>query len=198
MLIRALLFGVLFFVFTFLVFWLVGQYIPELLSGSTDDFDIPAPGSRVNLQVGDDGAFPSGDPDEIDNINGQKAQVTMENPDKQGMDHGSEGSYNAKGELADSSSDPADLDAVDFSGAAADFTGEAPQRNARAGGDLPDIDPLPEAFVPEQGGETVVYDMPGERRPLSTHTKKPGFEGDFDPKELAQAIKTVLRKEEKG
>jgi hypothetical protein len=77
-LIRALVFGVLFFGLSGAVQWLIRRFIPELLNGEEpekDEFDFEAsPGSRVNISVGEGdgvssgiGAFPP-DTDDVDSL----------------------------------------------------------------------------------------------------------------------------------
>jgi hypothetical protein len=66
---------------------------------------------------------------------------------------------------------------------------------------MPDFDTLSGAFLPDSGSdtpETVVFDTPEPKKTGSRASKSQGFEGDFNPQELAQAIRTVLKKEEKG
>jgi hypothetical protein len=198
LLFRALGFGVLFFVLSCLVFWLLGQFVPELLSGSDDLFD--APGSRVNISVGSgpvEGAFPSGDTDEVDNIDGSVARAfpgrspvqADENADfsvssAEALDQDEEEGYNKRGPVS-----------------AGKVSGKETGRNSGGADLIPDFDTLSEAFLPDSGPESpepVVFDMPEPRKTGSNASASRGFSGDFDPKELAQAIKTVLKKDEKG
>jgi hypothetical protein len=199
LLLRALGFGVLFFVLFCLVFWLLGQFAPELLSGSDDLFD--APGSRVNISVGSgpiEGAFPSGDSDEVDNIDGGAARAfpgrppvqANENADfavpaAEALDQDDEEGYNKKEPLS-----------------AEEVSGRGTGRNSGGADLIPDFDTLSEAFLPDSGPESpeepAVFDMPEPKKTGSGASASRGFSGDFDPKELAQAIKTVLKKDEKG
>jgi hypothetical protein len=198
LLFRALGFGVLFFVLSCLVFWLLGQFVPELLSGSDDLFD--APGSRVNISVGSEpieGAFPPGDTDEMDNIDGGMPRAfpgrlpvqAGENADfsvstVEALDQDDEEGYNRKGPVS-----------------AGETSGKGTGRNSGEADLVPDFDTLSEAFLPDSGLESpepVVFDMPEPRKTGSNASASRGFSGDFDPKELAQAIKTVLKKDEKG
>ncbi|MDR0586683.1 MAG: hypothetical protein LBG26_05540 [Treponema sp.] len=195
---RALGFGGFFFLLFCVVFWLLGQFIPELLSGSGDLFD--APGSRVNISVGSgpiEGAFPSDDSDEVDSIDGRAAQVfpgqipvqADENADSSepagmALDQNDEEGYNKEGSVS-----------------AGEAPGKGTGRNSGEVDLIPDFDTLSEAFLPDSGPDTpdtVVFDIPEQKRTSSRVPQNQGFGGDFNPKELAQAIQTVLKKEEKG
>ncbi|MDR2144413.1 MAG: hypothetical protein LBP29_08595 [Treponema sp.] len=200
---RALGFGGFFFLLFCVVFWLVGQFVPELLSGSDDLFD--APGSRVNISVGSgpiEGAFPSEDTDEVDSIDGKTARVfpgqlpvqADENADSsvsadKALDQNDEEGYNKKGFVS-----------------AEEASGKGKGRNLGEADLIPEFDTLSEAFLPDSGPEfsgqespdTAVFDIPEQKKASSRVSQNQGFAGDFNPKELAQAIRTVLKKEEKG
>jgi hypothetical protein len=199
LLLRAFGFGVFFFVLSCLVFWLVGQFMPELLSGSDDLFD--APGSRVNISVGSgpvEGAFPPADTDEVDNIDSRVAQVfpgrlpvqaaddKADSPPStaEALDQDEETAYNRKGSVS-----------------AEEISGKETGRNSDKADLIPDFDTLSEAFLPDSGPESpepVIFDTPEPKKSHSGVSANQGFAGDFNPKELAQAIQTVLKKDEKG
>jgi hypothetical protein len=173
---RAFGFGVFFFVLFCVVFWLLGQFVPEILS--TDDLDIP--GSRVNLTVGDriEGAFPVGNADEVDNIEGKAAAVSGRSssdeagPSSAGMDLGNQSGY----------------------------TDNRDSEGTGSSGGMPDFDALSGSFSASSASEEdepVVFESE-PRRPLSTGGRNSDAMGDFNPKDLARAIQTVLKKEEKG
>jgi hypothetical protein len=185
-------FGALFFVLSCVIFWLVGQFMPELLSGSDDPFDVP--GSRVNISVGSgpvEGAFPSGDSDEVDNIDAARAfpsRLPAQNEKASSfaaagaLDQNDEEGYNKRGPVS-----------------AEEVLGQG--RNSGGADLISDFDTLSEAFLPDSDLESLepeVFDMPEPKQPTSRASASQGFAGDFDPKELAQAIKTVLKKDEKG
>jgi hypothetical protein len=195
---RALGFGGFFFLLFCVIFWLLGQFVPELLSGSGDLFD--APGSRVNLSVGSgpvEGAFPSDDSDDVDSIDGRTAQVSPgqipvqadESADTfvsagEALDQNDEERYNKKESVS-----------------AGEASGKEKGRKSGEVDLIPDFDTLSEAFLPDSGPESpdaVAFDIPEQKRPSSRVSQNQGFGGDFNPKELAQAIRTVLKKEEKG
>ncbi|MDR1390264.1 MAG: hypothetical protein LBJ31_09860 [Treponema sp.] len=187
---RMLLFGGLFFGLACLVIWLAGQFLPELLVRGEDDLDIPAPGSYVDLTVGPaTGAFPSGSGEEVDDIAanrgfaGSPGEPPPESGPDLGMDPDADLQYNEGGVFAGTD----------------EGEGESKQSDA-----LPDMDVMTEAFT--QAGkdaaaavEAIAFESDGPRQPLSTSSRnKADMAGDFNPKELAQAIQTVLKKDEKG
>jgi hypothetical protein len=195
---RALGFGVFFFVLFCVVFWLVGQFMPELLSGSDDLFD--APGSRVNISVGSgpvEGAFPPADTDEVDNIDSRTAQVFPGRLPVQ---------TDNKADSLPSAAEALDQDdETVYNGAesvsAEEISGKETGRNSDKADLIPDFDTLSEAFLPDSGPESpepVIFDTPEPKKSHSGVSANQGFAGDFNPKELAQAIQTVLKKDEKG
>jgi hypothetical protein len=190
---RALLFGAAFFALFCLVFWLLGQFVPELLSGSGADLDFGAPGSRVNLTVGGsiEGAFPSGGVEEVDNI--EKAagrprpQPGASGAQVMGLDQGDQSGYTSGGDGMRPANSGSEGGGISLSG-------------GEDSGMMPEFDALSGSFVTTSGAEAEPenFDTPSEpRRPLSRGGKS-NVMGDFDPKELAQAIRTVLKKEDKG
>ena len=196
LLLRALIFAALFFALSFLVFWLIAQFVPELLNASEDELGFPSSGSRVDISLGDDsaaGAFPRDNSENVDDIAGRPstpAKVVFSPLDQENNE-----GYNNIGELG------GDLDAVDGSSAFGfDSNSGMPGRTGSAEM-LPDMD----SFTEESSGstadvvdaESVDFDSSMPRRPKS-FSKKPEMAGDYNPKELAQAIQTVLKKDEKG
>jgi hypothetical protein len=185
MMLRALGFGALFFVLFCVVFWILGQFIPDILSN--DDPDIS--GSRVNITVDGriEGAFPTGNSNEVDNIEGKRTASV-----KGGYASG-EGSVSAGMDLEDQSGYTDKEDGLGNGG-----SGEI---GVSGGGGVPDFDVLSGSFAASSGdveeAEPVVFESE-PRRPLSVGGGKSDIMGDFNPKDLARGIQTVLKKEEKG
>lgn len=222
---RALVFAALFFALAGIVFYLITHFIPELLSGAEEPLDLgmlgdaPA-GSRVDISIGSetfDGAFPAEGGEDIDNI--ENALNTGEAAGGRppsggipglsgddfggGLDQNEKSGYTGTGKMG--------------AGPASEAM-PAPEKTAGAADvDLmPDFDSLSAAFLPnsgEGGGnapaegteapvfgnsvfETSLSTSAEPGRPASA-SKSDAFE-EFDPKELAQAIQTVLKKEEQG
>jgi len=182
LLLRALIFAGVFFALSGLGYWAVSRFLPELLSegggADGDEFDIPAPGSRVDISEGSsvEGAFPEDASDAVDDIAGRPSAVKKQpiSPLDQNEDTG----YNEEG----------GFDSLEASGSSEDAPTEA----------LPDMGSLSEdSDDDDEDLGTDSFDPPPEqqRRPSS---KKPAIAGDFDAKDLARAIQTVLKKEEKG
>jgi hypothetical protein len=188
-LIRAGILGAVFFVLAGLVWFLINNFIPELLyPGAGGEDSGERPGSRVDILVedGQESALPemyrrSGG-DEVDNIadlmSGKIASVN-----NTGMDQKREDGYTKDSGL--------------------DFQTESPAVSTGAlagdglGGGLPDLDSMAGAFV--QNGEeadevaTEAEPPPSGQRPIGNKTQS--LKGDFDPKELAAAIRTTINKE---
>jgi hypothetical protein len=188
-LIRAGIFGAVFFVLAGLVWVVINNFIPELLYSGTGDEDSGLkPGSRVDISVGDgqETALPemyrgSGE-DEVDNIsdliNGKTAP-----PNNTGMDQNREDSYTKNSGVELQAESPAVS------------TGTSAGDEYDLGGALPDLDSMSEAFVRggEEAAEVEVETPLAERRPIGNKTQS--LKGDFDPKELAAAIRTKINKE---
>ncbi|MDR1929352.1 MAG: hypothetical protein LBQ44_01865 [Treponema sp.] len=204
---RALIFGVLFFILFCLVFWILGQFIPELLNISGNDFDIIAPGSRVDMTVAGPiaGAFPRGDGEDVDNIEepprSGPAEVSQMSA---GMDLGNQSGYNMKRDGSEGTPDfsPQGNSAgngIHANSGSENSGGESPAAGTEI---MPDFDALSGSFVSTPAGaaaEPEVYEAPSEpRRPLPRGGGKNDVMGDFNPKELALAIQTALKKDEKG
>jgi hypothetical protein len=193
-LLRALLFAALFFALTCLIFWLLGQFVPELLNEAEDDLDIPAPGSHVNISVGGsiNGAFPTDSSESVDDIGGRSSSPTP-------LDQGTNVEYTEDGSFSDGSEG---LSAGGMEASASKNRGPSRANTPDNGVEtLPDMDGLSEAGASQADGVDlgVTFDTPeAPRKVASSNRGKDALKGDFNPKELAQAIRTVLVKDEKG
>ena len=198
LLLRALIFAILFFALSCLIFWLLAQFIPELLSGPEDDLGFPAAGSRVDISVGGEnitGAFPADASESVDDIAGipSSSLKAASSP----LDQEGNTGYNSKGEVAGELGASGDGEAV-----RAGSGREAPE-SAGSEDALPDLEGVADAeSIAEGAAEGANTDDMGfsssePRRPKSS-SKKSDMAGDFNPKELAQAIQTVLKRDDKG
>ena len=193
--IRALIFAAVFFGLSCLIYWLITQFLPELLSGPKDDLSLGAPGSRVDISLDGPivGAFPRDQSEVVDNI-ASRPSIQPGNVSSP-LDQKEKTSY-TKGEV--SVDDGELMDSGDFGPAVGLNAGLSPEIKKKDG-ILPDMDGLVEAssetVMGEIESEAPDYDEP---RRSTVSGKKPVLTGDFDPKELAQAIQTVLKKDEKG
>jgi hypothetical protein len=202
LLIRAFVFAVIFFAFAAVIWFLINNFIPELLSPQTEEageidnengdfpskFSAARPGSRVNISV-DDGqgvSLPSmyqnsGSDDEIGNISDllegkiQSANLTENiNPNDKGMDWRGENGYNANSVSVSQADNVLPEDSE---------------------GDLPNLDAIGGGFSSseEEAAPALSIRTEPERKPSGNKAQK--MEGDFDAKSLAAGIRTILTKE---
>jgi hypothetical protein len=178
---RALVFGAVFFVLSGGIHILASRFLPELLENGKEDQAGDALGSHVNLTLEDgDGQ------DEIENISDligdglEKSDFSGGKP--MGLDQKGEDRYTKRG------------------GAEENFTeiGEAAVPDSSETVDvLPDLDSLAASFIPspstEDEGEVTAESFP--KKAPSTNSKSQNMQGDFQPKELASAIQTILKRE---
>ena len=193
LLVRALIFGILFFALSCLIYWLTAQFLPELLSGSEDDLGFSVSGSRVDISVGDGpivGAFPTDNSELVDDIAGrpstQARNTSLPLDQKQNAGYTDDGGMDGDLEFAGSS--------LSEDRAASEKPGITGNQEI-----LPDMDSftdIPGSTSDLINTDSFAYDSREPRKPLSA-SKKSEMGGDFNPKELAQAIQTVLKREEK-
>jgi len=190
-LLKALIFAAVFFALSCLVLWLISQFLPELLNPGEDELGFPISGSKVDISLGDEqipGAFPTDNSELVDDIAGRPA--TPAKSAALPLDQGENAEYNGEKGIED---DLGVLESPDF--APEGMMGEV---GAEA---LPDMDGLAETESEDVTDEVAAADIDfesSESRRSSSSSKKPGMAGDFNPKELAQAIQTVLKKDDKG
>jgi hypothetical protein len=192
-LVRAAVFGAGFFLLAGVSWFLINNFIPELLepgagTGESGEF----PGSRVDISVGDgpESALPdpyrnSGE-DEVgdiqDLISGKAIPANYP-----GMDQKGEDGYTGNGGL-DFQSEGRALS----SGASA---GTAVLEDYDLGGAPPDLDVLAGSFRPAgvETAEPKTERAVPERSP--TGNKNQSLKGDFHPEELAAAIRTKISRD---
>ncbi|MDR0624441.1 MAG: hypothetical protein LBG10_08435 [Treponema sp.] len=197
LLIRAFIFGLLFFVLGGGAWLLINNFVPELLfpgEGETDSSgDDQSSGSRVDISLGDErmSALPedyrnSGAGDEVGNITDLLAgKMVPEN--NTGMDQNREDGYT-------------ETRGAEFQTEAA-ASRAGPPETALPGayddsaGVLPDLDSMAEAFTPASAER--VESPAGLSSPARTPSgnKPQSLKGDFNPKDLAAAIRTKISKE---
>lgn len=197
---RALIFGVLFFVLGSAIRALIKKFLPELLSGGpaqpSEDSAGEEAGSRVDITVEDDG--PGDD---------AFGPLPEEDPlDDGALDQIDEDSYTQKEEGGEDLSGGAPKPPVRS-------RGEGGEAGAGGRAEPPDsIDALlsfeggsgllPPASAPAQEEEeaALLEEEPPVRvnPPRNTSTRSPVSDNDFNPKEMAQAIQTILQRSNKG
>jgi hypothetical protein len=228
-LLRALIFGVVFFGLGLGIWVLISSFIPELFYADTPESsgeESSRPGSRINITLGG-GALPEmyrnpDDPEEVGNISdlitgainpAEAAPTGARGMGAGGMDQNSEDGYTyavggAKSQDQDMGFDSPQAfdDSPVFKegqSAAAVFTPIS--GSSEDFGGLPDLDAMAGAFLTNAGMESVpapasssIPSMPPEpalpERKVSGNRAQP-LKGDFNPKELAEGIRTVLSKE---
>jgi hypothetical protein len=191
LLIRALIFAVLFFALVSAGYWAIAAYLPELLDTVHDAGEAASPpGGQVDISVGDD------------NIS---LNEFMENPGESGgdaLDQNGEDGYTGMGDLEEMLFNPVDPDPpeMDFPAETGDSVDALPDLDLMSGafgsGEPPAVDSS------EAGGLASVeslFDIEGkdDRRSL----EKKGLAGEFAGKnvqEMASAIQTILKREDKG
>lgn len=190
-LIRAAVFGAGFFLLAGVFWFLISNFIPELLepeAGNGEGGEIP--GSRVDISVGDgqESALPelyrdSGE-DEVDDIERliSGKPIPANNP---GMDQNGEDGYTKN-------SGPE----FQSEGQAAS-AGMTAVEDYDAAGPLPDLDALAGSFSAAR--EEAAEPEPEPERPVPERkpagNKAQNVQGDFHPKELAAAIRTKISKD---
>jgi hypothetical protein len=195
LLIRAFIFAAIFFALSGAGCAAIQRYLPELLSG--DSRDIPALGGQVDISVG-------GDDDVTEGISLESAGLEddtdkfSENPGDSGadtLDQIDEGVYTGEGTVEEiqEPSKPALPGGIDFS------PGEAETVDM-----LPDLDTMSGVFNSPSGGDR---EPAGTGAPASSFggsggmdraSNNKGIDENFNVHEMASAIQTILKRENKG
>jgi hypothetical protein len=207
LIIRPLVFAVLFFIIAGVIYFLVTHFLPELLEEGGNEAagpdDVLNSGSRINITEEEPSgpsiyAAPADDSEDnlgdISNLFGKGRAAKAPETDFAGLDQHSEDGYTGSGVVsADiyNDSDSAESKSAIPKPAAASGAGESVDV-------LPDLDSMAKAFLPdsgEDGADTTEYSTSDGplKRPSGGRGQK--MEGDFNPKELAAGIRTILKKE---
>jgi hypothetical protein len=217
-LVRALSFGIVFFILAGLIWMFINRFLPELLLPPEEEPLITGleTGSRVNITVGDDDIPPNAAIPTEDDARGELGNVAelaaREAPAVSPvLDLGAEDSYSknrvpaAPGETRQSASSPLPAAPAEEPGAV--FTPLPPPSPLQglSGEDsgsvesLPDLDAMAGAFMSsdeEEGEEaaapaSIFGAEPKPRRPGKAKSR----EDDYNPKEVASAIQTLLKRD---
>ena len=227
LIIRPLVFAVVFFLIYAAVTTLVSRFLPELLEGTgKNDGPLILPGSQIDITEGGDqnssssglnlgglegdpsamGAKPEniepGDIEDISNLMGTRSRpLSDEGKVPSGMDHNEEAGYN----IAGVSGESFESGFGSFSGPAAGTTvkpSDKPVGTFDSDDALPDLDSMAGAFTATSAGEeadVTDYSAPTPARKSSSSKKAEEWTGgDFKPKEIAMGIRTVLEKDKEG
>ncbi|MDR1899280.1 MAG: hypothetical protein LBQ55_04660 [Treponema sp.] len=208
-LVRALIFGAAFFALAGGIWFLVNRFLPDLFSAGEDEAGMSGmPGSRVDISVGDEenAVLPSALPDtfQADEEPGNIADllsgnvVSMTSPaggSMRGMDQKGEEGYTENRESEFQTKAPDGAFGTDFAERTAAPAAGGSSGGAGSGEVLPDLDAMAEAFRPrgDEAAEFVSDRQPPPRSPGGG--KGQSMAGDFNPKDLASAIQTILSKD---
>lgn len=235
LLIRPIIFAVLFFIISNVGYFLVSQFLPELLEEGGPDLDkTPLPGSRINITEGDYTGLPQGnnppsprpafmgaqadDSDEgMGNITDLLKRATLpqvsiretQEHSPPGLDQNAQDSYTKKGDLeAFPEAEPLPPNGGDSGsgGNASGFPGGFPEGNSGEIPDsavdiLPDLDSMAGAFLSSSAdgeADTIEYSVSTPSPKPSSNSKTPAWTGDFNAKDLASGLRTILSKEKEG
>ena len=210
---RAFIFGVMFFGFGFGIRILIYNYLPEILSVVNDDEEedtLSKPGSKVDITLDStrDFAMPEmyrnpNKPEEVGDIANivsvEPEPVSRDSEPSAGIDQKQEEDYN----YGVVSAPAVQTTATETGGQDYESKPDAPAFTPSFGsgssdlGGLPDLDAMAGAFI-SGGGQTSSAPSaePGwspSKAPEGDKAKP--MEGDFNPKELAEGIRTILAKE---
>ncbi|MDR1375077.1 MAG: hypothetical protein LBJ24_08920 [Treponema sp.] len=170
-LLRALAFAVVFALFAGGAYWVIGQFLPELLSSGSEE---EIPGSRVNISVDGDGVEEYGGA--LDPNSDSFGENVL------GLDQKAEEGYTTRGEVAEKLPAGSSVSIAVPAAADADGSGEVDT--------LPDLDAIAEAFIPSIEDDQ----LQGVSRPPSGNRPEK-LDGDFNTKEMASAIQTILKRD---
>jgi len=191
-LLRAVLFALFFFVFSGIAYWLITQFIPELLENQSQDISegpIPDMGSRVNISVGEDDEIPE---------NSLASQLVKDSVVKDSVEEDEFISEKALDQKAEDGYTNQDNDSVRI-----ENSEESSPRPALPVGVIDDVDELPDLEGMSDAFVMPITEVGENDEPLvgarpSVSAKKTGTSADFDPKEMAMAIQTILKRDQKG
>jgi hypothetical protein len=237
LIIRPLIFAVVFFALSAFIKILISRFLPELLGDGAQDDDGFKPGSRINILEEDtpsdssalaegfisgalsqaSGAKPDDSEDNLGDISELSKRIafsTVAGETLSGVDQNEKEQYTDNGDLGDSiGPDFSSMFGTETSagsqertaGASAGSSSKASTGTKSGGGsnsddDLPDLDSMAEAYSSEssdQGSEASEYSGPVTPKKPSSR-KAPEWTGDFNAKEIAMGLRSVLKKDKEG
>jgi hypothetical protein len=193
LLIRAFVFAAIFFALASAGYGAIQLYLPELLS--KDSGDIPSLGAQVDISIGDDEG--AGDISLESGGLGDDLNDFLENPGNSGgdtLDQTGEAVYTGEGALEEiqGPSKPALPEGPGFSPGDADSVDM-----------LPDLDAMSGAFsagAVAAGGEAAGTGSQADSFSggAGGQSRKQGLDENFNVKDMASAIQTILKRENKG
>ena len=244
LIVRPLIFAILFFAITAFGNILVSRFLPELLEDRISDEDSAKPGSSINILEDDSqpysavvpdgflsasgqasaGATPDDSEDDLGDISELSKKIAFSavaGETDTGIDQDAKESYTGEGGSGDSvepdfsnmfgSGSPLEASASSQEKAAgtgakasANAGAKASTKSAKREGNsdeaLPDLDSMAEAFMSEssnEGSEANEYSGPVSPKKSSSN-KAPKWTEDFNAKEIAMGLRSVLKKDKEG
>jgi hypothetical protein len=193
-LIRAFVFAAIFFALSSAGYGAIQMFLPELLSKTPAN--APVLGGQVDISIGGDDEGPSGISLESGSL-GEDLHDFLENPGNSSgdtLDQSGEAVYTGEGAVEEIPHSPAPA---------------LPEETGLSSGDsvdmLPDLDAMSGAFsaspVPPGGEAAGAPSPPGSFGGVGApggRAGKQGLDENFNVKEMASAIQTILKRENKG
>jgi hypothetical protein len=220
LILRPVIFAVIFFGVSAFINILVTHFLPELLEENMPEHDHDhdlLPGSRINIVEGDPGALdysqgiqaavpgqgfmgaqPDDNTDDVGDISVLANQVSSfraeDSEIPKGMDHNENSGYNEGTGM------------VNFSEKVTTVAQNVEPKRGEAFDDseesLPDLDSMAGAFVSSSSQEdpdTTEYSVSAPVKKPSSRTNKGGeWAGDFNAKDIAAGLRTVLKRDKEG
>ena len=226
LLVRPLIFAAVFFGISAFIHILVSHFLPELLEGSAPGSGPEIlSGSQINIVEGDSdgtamdyssgalssaaapglnlmGAMPDDSSDDLGDISAltgaagfakapmsDQDPLTAEKGISEGMDHNAKNGYTQNGGMPDLAAD----------------AGESRRAGMGMFGDseepLPDLDSMAGAFTSnfsEEESDAADFSAPAASKKASSKAKGAEWSGDFNAKDIAMGLRTVLNKDKVG
>jgi hypothetical protein len=200
LLIRALVFGVGFFVLSGCAYWLVTQFLPELFDRGEEDPELEGsvPGSRLDISVEMDAS------DGLTDLVGSAAP-SNENKDAlfgNGLDQKAEDGYTKEGKADEgpvNGEGPFPQGAQETGPPAVPAVTDPEAVPSDTVDELPDLELMADVLITPsaEGGAGEIIESSSAGL-AAGRSKPPSLGGDFNVKEMASAIQTILKREDKG
>lgn len=197
-LIRALIFAALFFVVAGGIYILIKQFLPEILVSGEGDGEIDrASGSQVDISLEDPeedipaGLFGGERAENFGETGEPSGSAGPGSPENMGLDQNGEDDYTNKGRLeVNSSNSGSDSPGVPVFGESAALPPDSGPVDV-----LPNFESMEGTFDSSAGEAAEESAGYASAKNLPTKSKSNSAGGDYNPKELASALQTILKRE---
>jgi len=213
LIVRPLLFACLFFIISGLVKLIVSRFLPEILENDEKDEVDNHPGSRINILEGDgrtgtgpryafSGALPDDSDHQLENITDLLAKTKASRVSSEGMDQNPQDDYTDDGD-PEKIPELSPVDSRHGVSSAGKHAREPDIEGISGEEALPDLDSMAGAFLsPVEGEESDSTEYTVSASPpkslYGSKSKAPAWSGDFNAKDLAAGLRTILSKEKEG